>query len=71
VQPFEANDAGYLMWVNDHSDGFDVNTERPPSQRCLMLHRAACSQISRATQQGGWTRDYMKICASSIAELDQ
>jgi hypothetical protein len=71
MQRFEEDDAGYLMWVNYHPDGFVVNTERPPSPRYLMLHRAACSHISRATQQGRWTHDYLKVCAPSIAELEE
>lgn len=48
MQPFEEDDTGYLMWVNDHPDGFVVNAERPPSPRYLMLHRVACSHIISA-----------------------
>jgi hypothetical protein len=39
VQEFQDDDAGYLAWVQQHPDGFVLNTERRPSPNYLILHR--------------------------------
>jgi hypothetical protein len=71
VQVFRDDDAGYLAWIHQHPDGFVVNAERHPSPSYLMLHRAQCAHIARASQQGRWTVAYVKICASAVAELER
>jgi hypothetical protein len=71
VQAFRDDDAGYLAWIQQHSDGFVVNAERRPTPSYLILHRADCTFITRASQQGRWTADYVKVCAPAVAELER
>jgi len=70
MRRFEDDDTGYLAWVQGHPDGFVVNCERRPSPAYLVLHRAECAHITRATQPGRWTADYIKVCAPKLAELE-
>jgi hypothetical protein len=69
MQLFQDDDEGYLAWAHQHPDGFVVNAERRPSPRYLILHRADCTFITRASQQGRWTVAYIKMCAPEAAEL--
>jgi hypothetical protein len=64
VQVFQDDDGGYLAWVQQHPDGFVLNTERHPSSSYLMLHRARCAHITRASQEGRWTVAYVNVCAA-------
>jgi hypothetical protein len=71
VQVFQDDDAGYLAWVQRHPGGFVLNAERRPSPSYLILHRAQCAHITRASQQGRWTTAYVKACAPEVAELER
>jgi hypothetical protein len=71
MQLFQDDDTGYLAWVQEHQDGFVVNAERRPSPRYLILHRAKCTFITRASQQGHWTVAYIKVCGPEPAELER
>jgi hypothetical protein len=72
VRRSQDDDAGYLAWVQSHPDGLVVNTERRPSPAYLVLHRADCAHITRATQPGSWTTAaYIKVCAPELAELER
>jgi hypothetical protein len=68
---FQDDDAGYLAWIHQHPDGFVANAARRPAAKYLILHRATCTYITRATQQGRWTVAYIKVCAPEVAELDR
>lgn len=63
VQPFVDDDPGYLRWLTTHPDGYVLNTERNPSPRYLVLHRASCRTISTLPRGATrWTVDYRKYC---------
>ena len=47
-----------------------VNTYRTPSASYLKLHRAACRTIDGTRHATHTTRDYSKVCADTVAELE-
>jgi 4-hydroxy-3-methylbut-2-enyl diphosphate reductase IspH len=60
---FRDDDAGYRRWLDEHPDGFVINTYAKPSARYLKLHCATCPSISRL-QAGAKTfteGEYSKI----------
>jgi hypothetical protein len=70
MRKFSDDDEGYARWLQEHPDGFVVNTYRRPSQNYLILHRAECPHIStRASESRRWTADYLKVCAANIEDL--
>jgi hypothetical protein len=70
---FVDDEASYLEWMQNHPDGFVVNTNRTPAPSYMQLHRSGCASISEyegdATPGGFTERDYAKACADSIEEL--
>lgn len=70
MENFKDDDAGYLRWVEDHSDGYVVNCYRTPSPSYLKLHRATCRWIQTEKWTNYTTKTYMKVCSSDKAELD-
>jgi hypothetical protein len=68
---FLDNDAGYLAWVAAHPAGYVVNTERTPSARYLVLHRATCHTMKPrdVSDYRTWTTAYRKACAMSAHDL--
>jgi hypothetical protein len=70
---FDDVDDDYFEWLEKHPDGFVVNTTRNWSSKYMVLHRAACTFISKPVHEkepGGFTeRDFVKICAEEIAPL--
>ena len=74
VQVFRNDESSYLSWIEKHSHGFVVNTRRKLDPKYLVLHRASCRTILRHRNMecgpGGFTeREYQKICALSVGEL--
>ena len=69
---FVDDDLGYELWLRSHSTGFALNCGRRPKSDYLMLHRATCHTVSGSPTRGDtWTTSvYMKVTASSIAELE-
>ena len=69
ITRFEDDDDGFAAWRDDHPDGYFINTERSPRSRYLKLHRAGCPHF---TGEGSihWTKDYIKICSPSRADLE-
>lgn len=71
--PDGMDEAPYLAWTQSEPGGFVVNTERSRSPGYVVLHRAACGKINATTGSaapGGFTsRQYIKACAPSVAEL--
>src|SRR5688500_2306215 len=68
---FQDDDAGYLTWLETHSNGLVVNTYRRPRPSYLKLHQADCGTITKKPANGDrWTVDYVKVCAEHRAELD-
>ena len=68
---FIENDKGYLNWLDEHREGFVINSHRISDPKYLVLHRARCSSISRpGVEPGAWTeRGYIKICSEDINSL--
>lgn len=70
---FDSNDSDYLMWLNEHPHGFVINSYRYIDKEWIVLHRAACSSISKYTrmaQPGGFTeRQFVKICDDTVDGL--
>ncbi len=68
---FYNDDLSYLTWTAAHPDGFVLNVRRVADPDYVVLHRADCGSISNDKQTpGAFTgRDYQKICASSVTEL--
>lgn len=74
VLEFTDNDQAYQDWLRTHPRGFVINLYRNMDPRTYSaLHRAICPSISKYTrtaQPGGFTeRQYVKVCADSIATL--
>jgi hypothetical protein len=70
MREFRDDDEGYVRWLQEHPNGFVVNTYRRPSRNYLILHRADCPHIStRADESRRWTVDYIKICAANVEDL--
>jgi predicted dithiol-disulfide oxidoreductase (DUF899 family) len=68
---FVDDDAGYLAWLRKHPAGFVVNCYRKPTPDYLKLHLASCWKITTLTARGTtWTKDYRKVCADAVAELE-
>ena len=68
---FVDDDQGYETWLARNSGGYVVNAYRHPTASYLLLHRSSCRTISGEPARGKtWTTgQYLKVCASSIAEL--
>ncbi len=76
---FERDDTGYLAWLQDHPNGYVLNTNpRGKANRrfnpdYMVLHRAQCRTICNlisTAREGGFTgRNYVKICSESIPDL--
>jgi hypothetical protein len=70
VTLFRDDDDGYAAWLAGHPSGFVLNTTRSPTPSYLVLHRSSCRFISGVPPSGRrWTKDYLKVCADSSAEL--
>lgn len=71
---FRDNDRGYEAWLAAHPDGYVINIPRSHNAATARMHRARCWTISGSYGKpvaGGWTRLYVKMCAESLAELNQ
>jgi hypothetical protein len=70
IERFEHDDAGFFRWLDDHENGYFINSERTSKSTYLVLHRSGCSHIDRSPSCH-WTRDYIKICSASRAALEE
>jgi hypothetical protein len=70
---FLDDDAGYLAWLASNPAGFVLNSERTPSARYLVLHRAACHTMRPrdGADTRNWTVAYRKLCAVRPHDLVQ
>jgi hypothetical protein len=65
VPRFCDNDTGYEEWLAANPDQFVLNTERNPTPKYLVLHRATCRTISGTPSRGTrWTDQYIKFCGT-------
>ena len=73
MREFLDDDDGYFSWLRENPNGFVLNARREVNPNYVVLHRAHCGSISSDKLALGayTTRDYRKICATSIAELQR
>jgi len=64
VTVFIDDDAGYVRWVGEHSEGFVLNSSiHAPSSSSHVLHRATCWTVTGTPARGShWTNDYLTAC---------
>ena len=62
---FRKAESAFIKWLDEHPDGFVLNTTAKPSATYFVLHRAHCTTLHRDVPTGGYTeRDYIKACTS-------
>ena len=69
---FVDDEDGYLRWLDDHPEGFVVNSDRVPTAKYLVLHHSGCYSISRISRHpfGNYTTtSYIKTCSDDVTEL--
>ena len=65
-------DDEYLRWLEEHPDGYVVNTNRSLSPGYLILHEARCGQLHRLDpRQARMTFEYVKVCSASREQLEK
>lgn len=70
ITVFRDDDRGFFGWLDDHQDGYFINTERTPKPAYLVLHRSGCPHFDRSSAVR-WTKDYIKICSPSRGGLEE
>jgi hypothetical protein len=68
----DADDRAYLNWKGEHPDYFVLTSNRSLTPRHTVIHRATCTKVSVLTgnaKPGGFTRNYIKVGARTISEL--
>jgi hypothetical protein len=69
ISVFRDDDRGFFDWLDDHPDGYFINSERRPKPTYLVLHRPSCPHFDRGPVH--WTKDYIKICSANRSELEE
>ena len=67
---FRDDDEGFSTWLDEHPDGYFINSERNPKPTYLVLHRPSCRHFTRNSSLH-WTRDYIKICSPGRRDLEE
>jgi hypothetical protein len=67
---FRDDDEGFSAWLDEHPDGYFINSERSPRPTYLVLHRPSCRHFTRNSSLH-WTRDYIKICSPGRGDLEE
>lgn len=67
---FRDDDEGFSTWLDEHPDGYFINSERSPKPTYLVLHRPNCRHFTRNSTLH-WTRDYIKICSPGRHDLEE
>jgi hypothetical protein len=70
VQHFLDDDNRYTAWLAAIPPATSSTVRGNPKPNYVMLHRADCSSINPSARRVSWTRLYRKVCAGSVAELD-
>ncbi|BBZ13592.1 hypothetical protein [Mycobacterium branderi] len=69
---FRNDDAGYLVWLAAHPEGYVINIARNHNATQARVHHARCRTISGQISVGStWTGPYVKVCAEHLAELER
>jgi hypothetical protein len=67
-----SNDPEYLDWVNSHSEGYILTSNRSLTPHHTVIHHITCNKIRELTgnaKPGGFTNNYIKVYALRIATL--
>ena len=67
---FRDDDDAFFEWLEEHADGYFVNTERNPKPNYLVLHTPECPHFT-STKSLHWTKDYVKVCSTRRSELEE
>ena len=71
VRRFEKDDAGYVVWLGEHPDGYVLNTYMHVTSDYLILHRARCRTVNRPLDPTrSWTFAYGKTCSEDRGEVE-
>ena len=70
ITVFKDDDSGFLGWLDDHADGYFLNSDRNPKPTYLVMHRPSCPHFDRSPSVR-WTKDYIKICSRSRDDLEE
>ncbi len=72
VEQFRDDDPAYLSWVAAHAEGYVINIQRSLDPADARMHHAHCYTINGEPPRGRtWTGPYVKICSTSLGELDR
>lgn len=67
---FKDDDDGFFEWQEANLSGQFINTERKPNPNYLVLHNSGCPHFKGADTVR-WTKDYVKICSTDRAALEE
>ena len=67
---FRDDEDAFFEWLEEHPDGYFVNTERNPKPNYLVLHKPECPHFT-GTKWLHWTKDYVKVCSTHRSELEE
>lgn len=70
IDLFRDDDRGFFDWLDEHPQGFFLNTERNPKPTYLVLHRPGCHHFT-GNPSKHWTKDYVKLCADSRRDIEE
>jgi hypothetical protein len=70
ITVFRDDDEGFTAWLDEHPDGYFINSERRPKPTYLVLHQPGCRHFDRDPTVH-WTRDYIKICSLDRRGLEE
>lgn len=72
AREFRDDDSGYRMWLDANPTGVVLNIARSHNPADAKLHLAACRTLTHQIRGGSAaTKQYVKICAGQLAELEQ
>lgn len=72
---FDGDDKAYLAWINKHSEGYILTSNRCVTPSLTVIHHVTCKKIKKLTGvalPGGFTeRSYIKVYAQNIIALQE
>ncbi|MCS3822653.1 hypothetical protein [Salinibacter ruber] len=74
VKVFDSGDEPYKKWLQNHPEGYVLNTRRSSDTTHVIFHRSGCSEITKIKtgEAGGFTkRKNIKVCAEETDPLVQ
>jgi hypothetical protein len=75
IATFRKSEAEYFKWLEEHPEGYVVNTRAKTSPDYMMLHRAKCTLMNEylgLAKDGAFTdRQFKKTCSESASDLQE